>query len=83
MTKLEIAHLHLSRDERIQGGRVVISGTRIPVSDIIYYYKQGKDVHEILEFFPHLNLAQIHDALAYYYDNQKEIETEIEEYQPA
>ena len=81
MATLELAHQHLSKKEGIQGGRAVISGTRIPVSDIVYYYKQGKDVHEILEFFPHLNLAQIHDALAYYYDNQKEIDIEIEEYQ--
>ncbi len=76
-----LAHKHISKNEEVQGGRAVIAGTRIPVSDIVYYYKLGKDVHEILELFPHLNLAGIHDALAYYYDNQSEINKEIEEYQ--
>lgn len=81
MVDLQLMHKHIAKDPRVQGGRAVISGTRVPVSDIVYYHKQGKDVHEILEFFPHLTLAQAHDALAYYYDNQKEIDEEIEEYQ--
>ncbi len=76
-----LAHKHISKKEGVQGGRAIIAGTRIPVSDIVHYYKMGKDVHEILEYFPHLSLAEIHDALAYYYDNQSEINKEIEEYQ--
>ena len=80
MTKLELMHKHIAKDPAIQGGRAVIAGTRVPVSDIVYWYKQGKDVHEIIESFPQLNLAQVHDALAYYYDNQKEIDEEIKEY---
>ncbi len=80
-TTLQLAHQHISKDKGIQGGRAVIAGTRIPVGDIVHYYKAGKEVHEIVEFFPHLNLAEIHDALAYYYDNQLEINKEIEEYQ--
>lgn len=77
MTTLELLHQHITKDSRVQGGRAVIVGSRISVSDIVYWYKQGKDVHEILEFYPHLTLAQIHDALAYYYDHQTEIDEEI------
>lgn len=81
MATLELMHKHITKDPFVQGGRAVIVGTRIPVSDIVYWYKQGKDVHEILEFYPHLTLAQIHDALAYYYDQQNEIDKEIKTYQ--
>lgn len=31
----------------------------------------------ILELYPELNPAQVHDALSYYYDFQREIEKEI------
>ena len=81
MANLEIMHKHIVKNPQIQGGRVIIAGTRIPVGDIVYWYKQGKDVHEILGFYPHLTLAQIHDALAYYYDQQEDLDREIKEYQ--
>jgi len=29
--------------------------------------------------FPHLTLAQVHDALAYYYDNREEIDRDLAE----
>ena len=34
---------------------------------------------ELVRDFPHLTLAQVYDALSYYYDNQPEIEKEIAE----
>jgi hypothetical protein len=33
---------------------------------------------ELVRRFPHLTLAQIYDALSYYYDHQAEIDAEIE-----
>ena len=32
---------------------------------------------ELVRMFPHLSLAQVHDALSYYYDHQAEIDKEI------
>ena len=78
---LQLAHKHVAKDPAVQGGRAVIRGKRVPVSDIVYHHKKGKDVHEILDLYPHVTLAQIHDALAYYYDHQEEIDKEIIEYQ--
>ena len=33
---------------------------------------------ELVRTFPHLTLAQVHDALSYYYDHQAEIDKEIQ-----
>ena len=36
-------------------------------------------MEQILKSHPHLNLAQIHAALSYYYEHQDEIERDIQE----
>jgi len=77
MTEVKIIHPYVIRKSGIHGGSPVIKGTRIPVSTILIYYKQGKDVDEILELYPHLTLAQVHDVLSYYHDHQEEMEKEI------
>ncbi len=77
MSKIKVQHPHVIRREGVQGGSPIIEGTRIPVSTIIVWYKQGKDVDEIVELYPHLTLAQVHDALSYYFDHQEEMEKEI------
>jgi hypothetical protein len=37
----------------------------------------GFSIEEILEGLPHLNAAQIFEALSYYHDHQTEVEQEI------
>lgn len=77
MTEVKIIHPYVIRKNGIHGGSPVIKGNRIPVSTILIYYKQGKDVDEILELYPQLTPAQVHDALSYYHDHQEEMEREI------
>ena len=77
MAKVKVKHPYITQKSGVQGGRPIIIGTRIPVSSIVIYYKQGKDVDEILEFYPHLTAAQIHAALSYYYDWQEEVDKEV------
>lgn len=65
-------------DPSICGGSPVIVGTRFPVrSAVIYVLKHGLTPEELVARFPHLTLAQVHDALSYYYDNREEIEKDI------
>jgi uncharacterized protein (DUF433 family) len=77
MNKTQVKHPHISVSAGVHGGSPVIEKTRIPVSTIIIWYKQGKDVDEILEMYPQLSPAQVYDALSYFHDNQKTIEKEI------
>lgn len=76
----KVIHPHISSDSRVCGGSPVIVGTRFPVRSVVnYILHHGLTPEELVNRFSHLTLAQIHDALAYYYDNRDEIEKDIEE----
>jgi len=58
----------------------VIVGTQIKVVEIaLDHIAHGSDAREIHREYPHLSLAQIHSALAYYYDNQPRMDKDIAE----
>lgn len=76
----KVAHPHITNNPAVCGGSAIIHGTRFPVRSVAMYVLQhGLAPEELVAKFPHLSLAQIHDALAYYYDNRQEIENEITE----
>jgi len=73
-----ILHPHITLDDEVCGGSPVIAGTRFPVRMVVFYVLQlGYVPEELIERFPHVTLAQIYDALAYYYDNRLEIEADM------
>lgn len=44
---------------------------------VVGWYKQGRSPEEIASQYGHLNLAQVHAALAYYHANREEIEADL------
>jgi len=76
----KVAHPHITSDPAICGGSAVIHGTRFPVRSVaLYVLQHGLTTEELIAKFPHLSLGQVHDALAYYYDNRQEIDRDIAE----
>jgi uncharacterized protein (DUF433 family) len=61
----------------ICGGRIRIEGTRITVHRIATLYKQGQTAEDIARTYPHLTLAQVYTALAYYHTNREQVESEL------
>jgi uncharacterized protein (DUF433 family) len=60
------------------GGRARISGHRVRVQDIVIWYEhQGMTPDEIVAQIPTITLADVHSALAYYFDHVQEIQDEI------
>jgi uncharacterized protein (DUF433 family) len=59
------------------GGRLRIDGTRITVNQIVVLYKEGHNAEDIADEYPHLTLAQVYTALAYYHANSEEIEADL------
>ena len=70
---------HITTDPEIAQGAPIIEGTRITVRTIAGYYQMGMNVDEILATLSHLTAAQLHSALAYYFDYQDEIEKDLAE----
>jgi uncharacterized protein (DUF433 family) len=75
---IEIGTL-IDRDPAIRGGRPKIAGTGLSVSRIAGWYRMGMTPEEIALEYPHLSLAQVHGALAYYHANRDEIEADLAE----
>jgi uncharacterized protein (DUF433 family) len=75
-TAVDIGTL-IVRTPNIRGGRPRIAGTGVTVQRIARDYKMGLDPDEIALSIPHLTLAQIYAALAYYHANREEIEGDI------
>lgn len=74
----QVKHPYISRKKGVCGGKPIISGTRLKVAQIAIEYEQiGLTPDEILQAHPHLTLAQVHDALSYYYENASEINADI------
>lgn len=61
------------------GGKPRVSGTRIRVQDIMLWTENGQSPEQIVTDFPQLTLADVHAALAYYFDHREEIEGHIKE----
>ena len=66
-------HLELRTNRRGEQ-RLFIAGTRVRVADIVSDYERHEmSAEEIVREFPHLTLAQVHAALAYYFDHREEM----------
>jgi uncharacterized protein (DUF433 family) len=66
------------RPNRSGQPRAYIAGTRVRVQDIYAMAElQGQSPDEIVRSLPHLSLAQVHAALAYYFDHRESILDEV------
>jgi uncharacterized protein (DUF433 family) len=70
---------HVTSTPGVCGGKPCIVGTRVRVWDIASRAEAGESPDEILLSFPHLTLADVHAALAYFYDNRDAIENGAKE----
>src|SRR5260370_20500759 len=62
------------------GGRARIAGTRIKVEYVYNWVeRQGMTPAQVVTEYPHLTMAQVHAALAYYWSHQDEIQKDITE----
>ncbi len=67
----------LVRTPGVCGGRLRLDGTRITVLQVVTLYERGLTAEDIADEYPHLTLAQVYAALAYYHANRAEIEDEL------
>jgi uncharacterized protein (DUF433 family) len=73
-------HPYVERRPGVCGGEPVIRGTRFPVRSLVtYIYRVGMTPEEMVEAWPFLTLASIHDALSFYHDHRKVIDRAISE----
>jgi len=64
-------------DPEVRGGRPVVEGTGIRVSDLAAYHTVGGLNADQLAAQFKLELSQVHAALSYYYRYKKEMDAEL------
>lgn len=70
---------HIEITPGVCGGKPRIAGHRIRVSDIVIWHERlGMTADQIASTY-NITLADVHAALAYYFDHTEEIEVEIRE----
>jgi uncharacterized protein (DUF433 family) len=75
MPKLDFRNIE--KDPALCGGQPVIAGTRIRVAVVLTCYRHSMSIEEIIQQYPTLKPADVHDALAYAYDHLDEIEADL------
>ncbi|HEX8652010.1 MAG TPA: DUF433 domain-containing protein [Pyrinomonadaceae bacterium] len=74
MSTITTTHIEIDKD-----GVAWIDDTNVKVIEVVIdKIVHGSSPEEMHFQYPHLSLAQIHAALAYYYDHQAALEAEIE-----
>jgi uncharacterized protein (DUF433 family) len=75
MTVAATTYEHVALDDQ---GVPVIAGANTKVVEVVTLVQaHGLSAEEICYQLPHLTMGQVHSALAYYWDHQKEIDRDI------
>ena len=71
---------HIDCTPGVCGGKPCIAGHRIRVQDVYVCHElKGLSPDEILQIYPSITLADVHAALAYYWDHKEEIQRQMKE----
>jgi uncharacterized protein (DUF433 family) len=71
---------HIQITPNACGGKPHIAGHRIRVQDVVIWYEHlNMSPDDIVYQYPSITLADVHAALAYYYDHLDEIRQDIRE----
>ena len=68
----------ITKTPEVFGGKASIAGHRVRVLDVVIWHEhQGMTADEIVSHVPTITLADVHAALAYYFDHMSEIQQEM------
>lgn len=75
--------IHIEQKSTSHGPQAYVRGTRVAVRHIVDFLQAGYTAEEIIQTgLPHIPPAAIYEALAYYYDHQQEIQSELKANDP-
>ena len=75
--KVYVEHPHVVVDSTILGGSPHVRGSRVPVRRLWSWHKGGASVEILIKRYPNLGPASVLDALAFAYDNQDLVESDL------
>jgi uncharacterized protein (DUF433 family) len=76
------ASRYVTRNPEILQGEPIVTGTQVAVRDIVVLWRSGVRPEDIPQALYNLvSIAQVFDALSFYYDAQEEVDERIAFYQ--
>ena len=75
--KVYVEHPHVVVDATILAGSPHVRGSRVPVRRLWAWHRGGASVEILIKRYPQLGAARVLDALAFAYDNQDLIESDL------
>ena len=74
----DVIREHITKTPGVCGGKACIAGHRIRVMDVVVLHEmRGLCPEEIVYQYPSITLADVHAALAYYFDHPEEIKEDF------
>ncbi len=70
---------HIETTPGVAGGRPRIAGRRITVADVAVWHEQVRLSADEISAAYDLSLAEVHAALAYYFDHREEVDRSLRE----
>jgi uncharacterized protein (DUF433 family) len=58
-------------------GYIHVTGHRIGLQDLVYYYNEGYSPETLLETFPTLSLAIVHKVIAFYLEARVDVDAYV------
>jgi uncharacterized protein (DUF433 family) len=58
-------------------GHIHLTGHRIGLQDLVYYYNEGYSAEAMLDALPTLSLATIHKVIGHYLENQVNVDAYV------
>ncbi len=78
MGTLPVIREHIVSTPGTCGGKPRIAGSRIQVKHVVVMHeRQAMTPQQIVSEYPHLTLAGVYAALAYYHDHREEVNADI------
>ena len=62
------------------GDEIMLTGHRISLYHVVSHYKEGMSAEQLYEYFPTLTLDLINQVLAFYHENQVEVDDYVARY---
>jgi uncharacterized protein (DUF433 family) len=79
MTDTDTIRRHIAMVAGAGGPKAMIAGHRVRVADVVVWHeKLGMSPDEIVEAIPTITLADVHAALAFYWDNREDLDRQME-----
>ena len=72
---LDSCKIPLQEDDQ---GAILVENTRVTLDTVVFAFRAGSTAEEIAERFPAISLSAVYAAIAFYLQNQAEIDAYLE-----